>query len=216
MKERTEGFEKVAATDDAQQLTPASPIGMAVGADIPPSRPPPVPAIRVWTDMVAVSTWRRRPRVGTIRGGGAEGACGQESVACSQVSQWGLWVRPAKGVGSRVRFGLGDGGAGVVGHAVQSLRHTQWSMQPATPGRSAPTGRARRERSSPSTSSPRRSPGRGTTDRTTVIVIETDPHEWTEGGAWWEVGVPATSERPSIQQARHALDEAKSLQRRGV
>ena len=29
-----------------------------------------------------------------------------------------------------------------------------------------------------------------TTDRTTVVVIDTDPHAWTEGGAWWEVGVP--------------------------
>ena len=49
-----------------------------------------------------------------------------------------------------------------------------------------------------------------------VIVIETDPHEWTEGGAWWEVGVPETSERPAIQQARDALDAAKLRQRRGV
>ena len=55
-----------------------------------------------------------------------------------------------------------------------------------------------------------------TTDRTTVIVIDTDPHAWTEGGAWWEVGVPETSERTSIQEARQALDEAKSMQRRGV
>ena len=55
-----------------------------------------------------------------------------------------------------------------------------------------------------------------TTDRTTVIVIETDPHAWTEGGAWWEVGVPETSERPAIQQARRALEQAKSRQRRGV
>ena len=55
-----------------------------------------------------------------------------------------------------------------------------------------------------------------TTDRTTVIVIETDPHAWTEGGAWWEVGVPETSTRPSIQAARAALDEAKTLQRRGI
>ena len=55
-----------------------------------------------------------------------------------------------------------------------------------------------------------------TTDRTTVIVIETDPHAWTEGGAWWEVGVPETSNRPSIQTARAALDEAKTLQRRGI
>jgi 3D-(3,5/4)-trihydroxycyclohexane-1,2-dione acylhydrolase (decyclizing) len=55
-----------------------------------------------------------------------------------------------------------------------------------------------------------------TTDRTTVIVIDTDPHAWTEGGAWWEVGVPETSERPSIQQARRDLDAAKHNQRRGV
>ena len=51
MKERAEGLEKVAATDDAQQLAPTPPIGMAVGADIPPSRPPPVPAIRVRAEM---------------------------------------------------------------------------------------------------------------------------------------------------------------------
>ena len=49
-----------------------------------------------------------------------------------------------------------------------------------------------------------------TTDRTTVIVIDTDPHAWTEGGAWWEVGVPEVSERPAIREARAALDEAKT------
>ena len=55
-----------------------------------------------------------------------------------------------------------------------------------------------------------------TTDRTTVLVIETDPHAWTEGGAWWEVGVPETSSQPAIQAARAELDAAKKLQRRGV
>jgi 3D-(3,5/4)-trihydroxycyclohexane-1,2-dione acylhydrolase (decyclizing) len=55
-----------------------------------------------------------------------------------------------------------------------------------------------------------------TTDRTTVIVIATDPHAWTEGGAWWEVGVPEVSKRPSIQRARAELDAAKRQQRRGV
>jgi 3D-(3,5/4)-trihydroxycyclohexane-1,2-dione acylhydrolase (decyclizing) len=53
-------------------------------------------------------------------------------------------------------------------------------------------------------------------DRTTVIVITTDPHEWTEGGAWWEVGVPEASERESIRAARAALDAAKSEQRVGI
>lgn len=55
-----------------------------------------------------------------------------------------------------------------------------------------------------------------TTDRTTVIVIETDPHAWTEGGAWWEVGVPESSDSPAIRQARAAHEEAKQMQRRGV
>jgi 3D-(3,5/4)-trihydroxycyclohexane-1,2-dione acylhydrolase (decyclizing) len=55
-----------------------------------------------------------------------------------------------------------------------------------------------------------------TTDRTTVIVIETDPHAWTEGGAWWEVGVPEASDHPAIQRARADLDAAKRLQRKGV
>jgi 3D-(3,5/4)-trihydroxycyclohexane-1,2-dione acylhydrolase (decyclizing) len=55
-----------------------------------------------------------------------------------------------------------------------------------------------------------------TTDRTTVIVIETDPHAWTEGGAWWEVGLPEASDRASIRRARAELDAAKHRQRRGV
>ena len=55
-----------------------------------------------------------------------------------------------------------------------------------------------------------------TTDRTTVVVIDTDPHAWTEGGAWWEVGVPEASDRPSIREARQAMDLAKAQQRRGV
>jgi 3D-(3,5/4)-trihydroxycyclohexane-1,2-dione acylhydrolase (decyclizing) len=55
-----------------------------------------------------------------------------------------------------------------------------------------------------------------TTDRTTVIVIDTDPHAWTEGGAWWEVGVPETSDRAAVQRARRELEAAKARQRRGV
>src|SRR5262245_52757602 len=29
----------------------------------------------------------------------------------------------------RLRFGRGDGGSGVIGHAAESLGHTQWSMK---------------------------------------------------------------------------------------
>jgi hypothetical protein len=60
--------------------------------------------------------------------GGAEGACGRESVACTQASQCGLVVRPTKGVGSRLRIGRGGRGSGSVGHAAEPLGHTQWSM----------------------------------------------------------------------------------------
>jgi 3D-(3,5/4)-trihydroxycyclohexane-1,2-dione acylhydrolase (decyclizing) len=52
-------------------------------------------------------------------------------------------------------------------------------------------------------------------DRTTVIVIRTDPHAWTPGGAFWEVGVPAVSDRTGVQEARSRLDEGKSAQRVG-
>src|SRR6266508_559201 len=50
------------------------------------------------------------------------------------------------------------------------------------------------------------------TGRPAVVVIRTQPSSWTEAGAWWEVGVPEISDRSSIADARHALDDAKSRQ----
>ena len=50
-------------------------------------------------------------------------------------------------------------------------------------------------------------------DRTTVIVIDIDPYTWTEGGAFWEVGVPEVSDRPAVQSARVALEAGKQGQR---
>ena len=52
-------------------------------------------------------------------------------------------------------------------------------------------------------------------DRTYVVVIDVDPHEWTEGGAFWEVGVPEVSDRPEVREARRALLEGKAHQRVG-
>ena len=50
-------------------------------------------------------------------------------------------------------------------------------------------------------------------DRTSVIVIDTDPNQTTEdGGAWWEVGVPEVSERETVRTARAAYAEAKQAQ----
>src|SRR5262249_47904016 len=65
-----------------------------------------------------------------MRGGGAAGVCGRGALPCSQASQCGLVVRPAKGVGARRRLGRGPGGSGVVGHpGAGSLGHIQWSMR---------------------------------------------------------------------------------------
>jgi len=52
-------------------------------------------------------------------------------------------------------------------------------------------------------------------DRTYVISIRTDPSAWTEGGIFWEVGVPEVSSRSEVVDARQAVDSAKINQRAG-
>ncbi|MDT7953395.1 MAG: 3D-(3,5/4)-trihydroxycyclohexane-1,2-dione acylhydrolase (decyclizing) [Acetobacteraceae bacterium] len=48
-----------------------------------------------------------------------------------------------------------------------------------------------------------------TADRTSVIVIQTDPRRSTEaGGAWWDVAVPEVSPRAEVQHARAAYATA--------
>jgi 3D-(3,5/4)-trihydroxycyclohexane-1,2-dione acylhydrolase (decyclizing) len=52
-------------------------------------------------------------------------------------------------------------------------------------------------------------------DRTSVIVIETDPEQSTDaGGAWWDVPVAEVSERPAVKDARKAYDEQVGRVRR--
>ena len=53
-------------------------------------------------------------------------------------------------------------------------------------------------------------------DRTYVIVTEVDQYTWTEGGGWWEVGVPEVSDRPQVREARAKLEAGKLRQRTGV
>jgi 3D-(3,5/4)-trihydroxycyclohexane-1,2-dione acylhydrolase (decyclizing) len=55
-----------------------------------------------------------------------------------------------------------------------------------------------------------------TTVRTTVLVINSDAHVWTDGGADWYVGVPEINERDSIRDARARQETLRSKQRRGV
>ncbi|MEO7398828.1 MAG: 3D-(3,5/4)-trihydroxycyclohexane-1,2-dione acylhydrolase (decyclizing) [Ilumatobacteraceae bacterium] len=53
-------------------------------------------------------------------------------------------------------------------------------------------------------------------ERTSVIVLHTDPDVWTEGGSFWEVGVPEVSNRAEVVAARAAMQAGKSAQRIGV
>ena len=52
-------------------------------------------------------------------------------------------------------------------------------------------------------------------DKTHVIVIKTSPNDWTEGGSFWEVGVPTTSHRPEVIKAGEVMREGKKQQRIG-
>jgi len=54
-------------------------------------------------------------------------------------------------------------------------------------------------------------------DKTSVIVIETDPVAATaEGGAWWDVAVAEVSERAEVRDARDAYVRATAKQRTGA
>jgi 3D-(3,5/4)-trihydroxycyclohexane-1,2-dione acylhydrolase (decyclizing) len=50
-------------------------------------------------------------------------------------------------------------------------------------------------------------------DRTSVVVIDTDPARSTSaGGWWWDVAVPAVSERSAVHEARRQYEAAKGSQ----
>jgi len=46
-----------------------------------------------------------------------------------------------------------------------------------------------------------------------VIVTPVAEHRWSEGGSFWEVGVPEVSHRPAVDEARKAVAEGKRYQR---
>jgi 3D-(3,5/4)-trihydroxycyclohexane-1,2-dione acylhydrolase (decyclizing) len=52
-------------------------------------------------------------------------------------------------------------------------------------------------------------------DRTQVIAMKVDPTSWTEGGAFWEVGVPEVSNLQSVLDARAEMDKGTADQRVG-
>lgn len=51
---------------------------------------------------------------------------------------------------------------------------------------------------------------------TCVISMKVRESDWTEGGAFWQIGVPEVSDRASVVEARGRLDEGLKTQRRGV
>jgi 3D-(3,5/4)-trihydroxycyclohexane-1,2-dione acylhydrolase (decyclizing) len=53
-------------------------------------------------------------------------------------------------------------------------------------------------------------------DRTAVIVTKVRAKDFTEGGAFWQVGVPEISERSEVQAARNKMDQGLKNQRPGV
>ncbi|MGQ2903975.1 MAG: 3D-(3,5/4)-trihydroxycyclohexane-1,2-dione acylhydrolase (decyclizing) [Neoaquamicrobium sediminum] len=53
-------------------------------------------------------------------------------------------------------------------------------------------------------------------DRTSVVVIDTDPLASTEaGGHWWDVAVPEVSQREDVRAARASYEDAREKQRIG-
>ncbi len=52
-------------------------------------------------------------------------------------------------------------------------------------------------------------------DRTYVIAMKVDAYTWTEGGSFWEVGVPEVSTMQSVVDARAEMDKGKAEQRIG-
>ena len=52
-----------------------------------------------------------------------------------------------------------------------------------------------------------------TTDRTTVVYVETDRYQGIEGYSWWEVPVSEVSTKESVQAAYQEYDQEKKAQR---
>ena len=55
-----------------------------------------------------------------------------------------------------------------------------------------------------------------TTDKTTVLTINTDAYTWTAGGADWYVSVPEVSDREAVRKARISQEEFRKKQRQGI
>ena len=52
-------------------------------------------------------------------------------------------------------------------------------------------------------------------DRTSVIVVQARENDWTPGGAFWQVGIPETSDLDAVLAAKAEMDAGLKAQRRG-
>ena len=53
-------------------------------------------------------------------------------------------------------------------------------------------------------------------DKSAVLVVDIDPHQWSSVDTWWEVGLPESSQREAVQKAIKQWDEGREFQRRGI
>ena len=53
-------------------------------------------------------------------------------------------------------------------------------------------------------------------DRTSVVVVDVRESDWTEGGLFWQVGVPEVSDLDAVREARAAHEAGVATQRRGT
>src|SRR5262245_31367826 len=105
MEERAVRLQKVSFTSATVQLAPQATARMAIRAKVPQ---PPARGQK----CLEVSIARGRRWVGDIGSGPLGGGTGGWVVSCSQAAQWGLCVRPSKGLGSLERLRLNMMGTG--------------------------------------------------------------------------------------------------------
>ena len=78
---------------------------------------------------------------------------------------------------------------------LREARRSRWARMPRPSTRSATSSRP--------------SPRAKTADRTTVIVIKVQAHQWTPGDAWWDVGVPEVSDAQGSPRRPRRLREGQ-------
>src|SRR5215475_12504077 len=118
MKDGAEGLQKIATTDDTQQLPPGTATGMAISAEIAPAHPAPIGTVRVRAEVrrgihLAAAPSRGHDargracgglwaRVGAVRTGVAVWLGGESCKGCGRTRArapwgWGLRCRRAHG-----------------------------------------------------------------------------------------------------------------------